>query len=182
MLTPKVLLDGDRRLADFPDLTAADGAPVIVGWREWAGLPLLGIARLRAKIDTGARTSALHANSIETIETGNGTMVRFDMVGEGETAPWHEAPLTDRRLVRSSNGEAEMRSVVRTDLFLAGRTWPIEITLSNRERMEAPMLIGREALAGHVLVDAARSWMWGRPTSHSRRRKGAQQERGGGRT
>lgn len=164
MPLPKLLLNGDARLAAFPPLVSSDpGEQLVVGWREWAGLPRLGIARAMAKIDTGARTSALHANSIELFELEGAPWVRFDVTGEAETMPWHEAALSDQRLVRSSNGETEMRCVIRTELYLAGRVWPIDLTLTNRERMELPMLIGREALAGRVLVDAEKSWLSGRP-------------------
>lgn len=138
-------------------------APAVVGWREWAGLPELGIAQVEAKIDTGARTSALHAGSIETFEIDGEAWVRFDVTGESESVPWHESPVADRRSVRSSNGGTELRYVIRTGLVLAGSAWPVEISLTNRERMELPMLIGREALAGRVLVDAEKSWLWGRP-------------------
>jgi hypothetical protein len=161
---PKILLDGDVRLAAFAARSDRDsGDRLIVGWREWASLPELGIAQVEAKIDTGARTSALHANSIEPFERRGAAWVRFDVTGESETVPWHEARVTDRRSIRSSNGGTELRYVIRTGLTLAGRTWPIEITLTNRERMEQPMLIGREALAGRVLVDAQKSWLCGRP-------------------
>lgn len=168
MPLPKILLAGDDRLASFPAFPAEAGAPLVVGWREWAGLPRLGVARIEAKIDTGARTSALHANSIELFDVGGAPFVRFDVSGEAATAPWHEAEVTDRRLVRSSNGEAERRIVIGTELELAGRAWPIELTLTNRLLMDLPMLIGREALAGRVLVDAERSWVWGRPTQPRR--------------
>ena len=77
--------------------------------------------------------------------------------------PWHEAPVSDRRVVRSSNGETELRYVIRTALSIAGQTWSVDITLTNRERMDLPMLIGREALAGRALVDPQRSWLCGRP-------------------
>jgi len=164
MPLPKILLENDPRLAAFAHLREPEpGWPLIVGWREWAGLPRLGIARLEAKLDTGARTSSLHANSIEPFQRGGGPWVRFDVSGEAETMPWHEAPIVDRRVVRSSNGEAELRFVIRTDLMLAGRTWPVEVTLTNRDRMELPMLIGREAMAGRLLVDADKSWLWGQP-------------------
>ena len=165
MPLPNILLEGDERLGAFFDraeLNRGEG-PFVVGWREWAGLPELGIARVKAKIDTGARTSALHANSIEFYEVDGAAWVRFDVAGEGKSAPWHEAPVADRRSVRSSNGGAELRFVIRTKLALGGRSWAANITLTNRERMELPMLIGREALAGRVLVDAERSWLCGQP-------------------
>lgn len=165
MPPPKILLAGDSRLAAFPaEKGDLDDSLVVVGWREWAGLPTLGIARVKAKADTGARTSALHVNSVEAFERGRTTFVRFDVTGETEGVAWHEAPVADRRLFKSSNGETELRFVIRTELGLAGRVWPVEISLTNRERMELPMLVGREALAGRVLVDAEKSWLWGRPT------------------
>jgi hypothetical protein len=176
MPLPKILLVGDERLSAFPAYPDEKGdARLVVGWREWAGLPGLGIALVKAKIDTGARTSALHANLIEPFEAGAVQWVRFDVTGEAENVPLHEAPVADRRSVRSSNGETELRFVIRTELALAGLSWPVEITLTNRERMELPMLIGREALAGRMLVDAERSWLCGRPLlrqPRARRRRG----------
>lgn len=164
MPLPKILLTGDRRLAAFSDMpTRQEGHALVIGWREWVGLPDLGIARVAAKIDTGARTSSLHANSIEPFDADGAPWVRFDVAGEAESVPWHEAPIADRRSVRSSNGEAELQFVIRTRLLLGGRSWPAEVTLTNRERMELPMLIGREALAGRALVDAEKSWLCGRP-------------------
>ena len=188
MPTPKILLEGDQRLGAFPDRHVGDSDErLVVGWREWAGLPLLGIARVKAKMDTGARTSALHANSIDPFDLKGALWVRFDVTGETEHAPWHEAPVADRRQVRSSNGGTELRFVIATDLLLAGRVWPIELTLTNRERMDLPMLIGREALAGRLLVDAEKSWLWGRPgwrspqppvgRSAARRRRGVGERR-----
>jgi hypothetical protein len=175
---PKILLEGDARLAAFSDRGDDDGDfPVVVGWREWAGLPDLGIARVKGKMDTGARTSALHANSIHAFEADGAPWVRFDVTGESEHVPWHEAEVADRRLVRSSNGETELRFVIRTSLLLAGRTWKVELTLTNRERMDLPMLIGREAMAERVLVDAARSWLWGQPDWRSPRRRGPRAKR-----
>lgn len=169
MAIPKILRDGDPRLAGFTAPTPSARLPAVVGWREWPGLPALGIARIHAKLDTGARTSSLHANSIEICHRDGAARVRFDVTGEEEGAPWHEAPVVDRRLVRSSNGEAEMRIVIRTELALAGAVWPIEVTLTNRDRMDLPMLVGREALAGRLLVDAEKSWLWGKPEPTSRR-------------
>lgn len=164
MLAPKILLEGDPRLDAFPQSPANDsGGAVVVGWREWAGLPSFGIARIKAKLDTGARTSALHANSIESFEAAGVLWVRFDVTGEGADVPLHEARILDRRMVRSSNGGSETRFVIRTELMLAGRSWQAEMTLTNRDRMDLPMLIGREALAGRALVDAEKSWLWGRP-------------------
>jgi hypothetical protein len=160
----KILRLGDPHLDGFPDrrLPARQGLP-LVGWREWVGLPDLGIVRIAAKMDTGAKTSALHANSLKPLVRNGVALIRFDVTGEDEKTPWHELPLLGRRSVRSSNGESEMRYLVAMRLRIGGEEWVIDVTLTNRERMEMPMLIGREALAGRVLVDAARSWLGGAP-------------------
>ena len=172
MRLPKILLEGDERLSAFRDRRGgAESAHVVVGWREWAGLPELGIARIAAKVDTGARTSALHADLIERVERDGAPFVRFGVTGEAAGTPVHEAPVIDRRPVKSSNGETEMRFVIRTGLALAGRVWPIELTLTKRDRMELPMLIGRQALAGRALVDAERSFVWDRPSASKRARR-----------
>ncbi|MGQ7792528.1 ATP-dependent zinc protease family protein [Faunimonas sp. B44] len=164
MTSPKIFLAGDPRISALS--RSADkppGGPLVIGWREWASLPGLGIGLIHAKIDTGAKTSSLHAGSIEPFDKDGAPYVRFDVTGEGADTPWHEAKIVDRRQVRSSNGGVETRYVIRCDLGLADRVWPIELSLTNRERMDLPMLIGREALAGRALVDAARSWLCGRP-------------------
>jgi ribosomal protein S6--L-glutamate ligase len=135
---------------------------LILGWQEWVALPALGLPALKAKIDTGARTSALHATNIETY-TENGTeYVRFSVrpipaqKGLEITAT---APVVDHRDVTSSNGDKEKRYVISTPLAVGGRTWPIEITLTgNRETLTYRMLIGRQALKDNVLVDPSRSF------------------------
>lgn len=181
MPLPKILRDHDERAAHF-SAGSADAArtPFIVGWREWAGLPDFAIARIKAKMDTGARTSALHADSIEIFSRKGEDWVRFDVTGEAADAPWHEARLHDRRVVRSSNGVGEERCFIMTTLSLAGRAWRMEMSLTNREKMELPLLVGRNALAGRMLVDADRSWLCGRPLGEgeTRRRKPARARRG----
>ena len=100
MRLPKILLEGDERLSAFRDRRrAAESAHVVVGWREWAGLPDLRIARIAAKVDTGARTSALHADLIELAERDGAPFVRFGVTGEAAGTPVHEAPVIDRRPV-----------------------------------------------------------------------------------
>ena len=168
---PKIILRGDSRLAAFPPRPGLEARPLTVGWREWLELPDLGIARIMAKIDTGARTSALHAGSIEPFEVEGQPFVRFDVTGEGHRAPWHEAPVADRRSVRSSNGGTEERLVIRTRLMLGPESWVAEVSLTKRDSMDLPMLIGREALAGWALVDPAQSWLWGQPRAEPRPRR-----------
>jgi ribosomal protein S6--L-glutamate ligase len=145
----------------------------IVGFEEWAGLPLLGLPSLKAKVDTGARTSALHARVIEPFEEGGVRMVRFK-VQPVPRRPRIEidciAPVVDRRSVTSSNGEAELRFVIATDLEIGAERWPIEITLTNRAAMSYRMLIGRQALLPGMLVDPKASFRQAR-RSHKVYRK-----------
>lgn len=141
-----------------------------LGWREWTSLPTLGVPWIKAKIDTGARTSALHAFGVE--ESADGASVSFTV------QPWQatdddavrvEMPVHDRRVVRSSSGHTEERLVVLMDVTLAGRTVTAEVTLTNRDAMGFRMLIGREALAG-FLVDPSASFLGGRAPRAIRRR------------
>ena len=141
-------------------------AASVIGWREWVTLPDLGVAHMKAKVDTGARTSALHAFDIETIERDGAQWAHFTI------HPWQrsgadlvvaEAPLVDERRVRSSSGTSRLRPVISTDILLAGRRISIELTLTRRDEMGFRMLIGREALRREFLVDPGRSYLGGRP-------------------
>ena len=136
-------------------------ADFILGWEEWVGLPVLGLPSLKAKEDTGARTSALHARLIEPYDDNGIAMVRFT-VQPVRRRPAIEivcsAPVVDIRAVTSSNGEAERRIVIVTDIEVGSRVWPIEITLTNRESMTYRMLIGRQALQPGMLVDPTASF------------------------
>jgi ribosomal protein S6--L-glutamate ligase len=139
----------------------SDASRLIVGWQEWVALPDLGLPALKAKIDTGAKTSALHTHFIESYGTGKRPRVRFSVrpspdAGDLEVAA--TADVIDRREVISSNGVRELRYVIRTPLRIAGRQWPIEITLANREHMTYRMLIGRQAIRSDMLVDCAVSF------------------------
>ncbi|HEY8281026.1 MAG TPA: RimK/LysX family protein [Leifsonia sp.] len=142
----------------------------IVGWREWIGLPGLGVPWIKAKIDTGARSSALHAFDIEELE---GDRVRFRVHpwqnGEGDDAVV-ECAVHDRRSVRSSSGHSEERIVVLIELELGGRAVTAETTLSNRDQMGFRMLVGREALRQGFIVDPGRSFVGGRAPRDVRRR------------
>jgi ribosomal protein S6--L-glutamate ligase len=134
---------------------------LIVGWQEWVALPDLGLPALKAKIDTGAKTSALHTHSIEAYGSSKRPMVRFSVRPNPDARdPEVEASASviDQREVISSNGVRELRFVIRSRLSIGGRSWPIEITLTNRERMTYRMLIGRQAIRADMLVDAASSF------------------------
>lgn len=149
-------------------MTKALHSSTLVGWREWVSLPGIGIPWIKAKIDTGARTSALHAFDIET----DGDEVRFFV------HPWQSSDLDevevvteihDRRLVRSSSGHEDERIVVLMDVAMAGRVATVEMTLTNRDPMGFRMLIGRQALRGAFVVDPALSFVGGRPPRAVRR-------------
>jgi hypothetical protein len=134
--------------------------PVVVGWREWVGLPSLGVAWIKAKVDTGARSSALHAWDV-TIDGDVAHFALHPLQDDDATVVRCEAPLVGERDVRSSNGAVERRAVVRAELALLGRTHPVEISLTRRDEMGFRLLLGRRALRHHYLVDPARSFVGG---------------------
>lgn len=133
-----------------------------IGWREWISLPGLNIAKIKAKVDTGARTSALHAFSLQPfVENGN-NKIRFDihpMQHDNNTTITCVADVVDKRLVTDSGGHEEERYVIQTPITIAGQTWSIEITLTERENMLFRMLLGRSALRRHFIVNPARSFV-----------------------
>lgn len=137
-----------------------NGAPalMIVGWRELVSLPELGIAAIPAKIDTGARTSALNAKVIETFDHAGLRHVRFVARWLGHEQHC-EAAVIDCRSVRSSNGEIEQRFVIKTPLRLGKLTFKAELTLADRSEMQLPMLVGRSALRRRMVVDSSHSWL-----------------------
>ncbi len=132
---------------------------ITVGWRESIALPDWGITALRAKIDTGARTSAIDVDQIKPLRGG---LVKFDVVlsnSHRRRKKWITARVVRETVVRSSNGSRETRYVVSTNLKLGGLIEPAEFTLVSRENMLCRMLIGRSALAPHYIVDAARTYL-----------------------
>ena len=136
-----------------------------LGWREWLTLPDLGIALIRAKVDSGARSSALHVRSHETFHRGDREYVRFvvDTGVEGDDAVPAEAPVLDRRHVTDSGGHRTERVFIRTRVRLAGHEWEADVNLAHRTNMLFPMLLGRTALAGRFVVDPSASFVFGDP-------------------
>jgi hypothetical protein len=137
-------------------------ASLIVGWREWVSLPDFSIGSIKAKIDSGARSSSLHAEQIRFEKREGKRWVLFDVYPDQRsnlTVVSCAAPLLEMRSIRSSNGEASMRPVVLTTLDLGARRWKIELTLASRDQMGFRMLLGREALRNRVLIHSGRSFM-----------------------
>lgn len=133
-----------------------------IGWREWISLPQLGIGEIKAKIDTGARSSALHAFDLETFEVEGKPKVRFKVHPKQRNTiitVAAEAEVIDRREVRNSGGKAELRPVILTDVELMGRKWAIELTLTNRELMGFRMLLGRQGVRERFVIDAGKSYL-----------------------
>lgn len=133
---------------------------VIIGSEEWCGLPQLNIPAIKARIDSGAKTSALHAINIVPFKKDGLPWVSFDihpLQNDGKTTIHCEALLHDKRKVKSSNGNSELRFVIKTILSIADESWEVEITLTNRDSMGYRMLLGRQAMAGKMLVDPGAS-------------------------
>jgi hypothetical protein len=136
-----------------------------VGWREWLALPDLGLPAIKAKIDTGAKTSALHAFQVDRFQQSARDYVRFQMhplQNNDSLVVECEALLIDQRQVSDSGGHKEMRYVIETRMQLSELEIPIQLTLTNRDSMRFRMLLGRQAMANNILVDPAASFLCGK--------------------
>jgi hypothetical protein len=157
-LTQGPILQGRDRYSNF----------LVVGWREWVALPGLKVDRIKAKIDTGARTSSLHAFDIELLKVDGKDFVRFKvhpLQRQSRKVVQCEAELYDQRYVRSSSGHSTLRPVILTQLKVGSHLWDIELTLTNRDKMGFRMLIGRTAIRRHLLVHSGRSYILGKKSS-----------------
>lgn len=137
---------------------------IYLGWREWLSLPELKIDRIKAKIDTGARTSVIHAFFVEPFVENNLKMVRFGihpLQKRSDIEIICDCPVKDYRQVSDSGGHREMRYVIETPVRLGGRIWPVEMTLTNRDSMKFRMLLGRTALRGMAVIPDE-SYLFGR--------------------
>jgi hypothetical protein len=134
----------------------------LIGWREWVSLPELNINSIKAKVDTGARTSALHAFALSPFKDGQQDKIRFDIhpVQNDKTQVITcVADIIDLRWVTDSGGHKEERYVIRTPIILGDQSWPIEITLTERDTMLFRMLLGRSAIRKRYLISPGRSFI-----------------------
>lgn len=158
-------------------------AKLVVGWREWIALPELGVAAIKPKIDTGARSSSLHAFNIERFERDGQAWVRFDVhpfQRDIETTVRAEARVLDERHVRSSSGHATLRPVILTAVEIGGQRWSVELTLAARDEMGFRMLLGREAVRGRFIVEPGRSYLVGKaPAGKATGKKSTKRKRRG---
>lgn len=142
------------------------GSKIILGWREWVGLPQFGIPAIRAKLDTGARSSCLHVERAEEFTEQGEPWIRFaidPVARRRRRKKWFTARIVDKREVTDSGGNRTLRPFIRTPLLIAGQRYDIDINLTNRREMLFPMLVGRTAMVDRILVDPALSYVLGQP-------------------
>lgn len=150
-----------------------DALPII-GWREWISLPTLGINRIKAKIDTGARTSSLHAVNLKYSREHGKEYVYFTVhpiQGNSHFAKHIKAPLVDERYVKSTSGHKTMRPIVQSSIILGPYAWDLEITLFDRESMGHRFLLSRQAIKKRFLVNVGRSYVLSKEINRKERLK-----------
>jgi hypothetical protein len=156
--------------------------PLKIGWREWVALPDFKVGAIKAKVDTGARTSALHAYRIEPFRRGGALWLKFELhpIQRSEVIKVVcEARAVDERAVRNSGGRVERRYIIRTLLRIGEEVWPIELALANRDQMGFRMLLGRTALEGRALIEPGRSYLLGAGAAKPPRRRKSRPPRAG---
>ena len=161
---------------DDKDPANASNSNRIVGWREWVALPDLGIRAIKAKLDTGARTSALHAFAVERFSERGVPHARLQIhpLQRNKTVVIETvAPIIDERVVSDSGGHREKRIVVSSMLVLGEHSWPIELTVTDRDTMLFRLLLGRTAMAGRIIVDSAKSYVIGKRKIKEVKKQGA---------
>lgn len=136
----------------------------VIGWREWVVFPDFDNIRIKAKIDTGAQTSAIHAWNTKIVHRDGIDLVSFDLhpiQHDNHTVATCLAPMSDRRSVKNSGGQSTNRLFIKTHVLLGGKIFPIELSLTRRDDMGFRMLLGRAAVSGHYLVDPGKSFLLG---------------------
>lgn len=152
-----------------------------VGWREWLALPNLGIPAIKVKIDTGARSSSIHAENIRVEKRDGHDVALFDVAPLQEHSHFYlhcVSPVLDERNVRSSNGETTLRLFVASKVAIGGFEWQIQLSLADRTHMRYPMLMGRQAMGGNLVVEPSRSYLTGRRLPHVYRSHGLPKKKG----
>ena len=137
-----------------------------VGWREWLAMPALGVNQIKAKVDTGARSSSLHVTDLEVVEEDGVSIARFTVHPlQRRSKPCFKAQavVTEKRVIRSSNGHSSLRPVIETEVILGEYRFSCELTLTSRDDMGFRMLLGREAVRRRAVVDPGRSYVRGKP-------------------
>ncbi len=145
-----------------------------LGWREWVGLPALGISQIKAKVDTGARTSALHAFAIRSYSENGIDKIEFQihpMQRDNDLVATCTAEVLDKRIVTDSGGHKEERFVIATPISIGAYTWMIEMTLTARDDMLFRMLLGRTAIKGRAQVDPSRSYLIGKKKRRKKKKE-----------
>ena len=152
----------------------------VIGWREWVALPQICIPAIKVKVDTGARTSSLHAYDLQIVRRRGVEMIQFKVhpfQRDSRHTIVAEEELVDQRWVKASGGVETFRPVIVTEIELLGQRWPIELSLVPRDSMGFRMLLGRQALRRRFVVDVSRSFCGGKPPvaerKNKKRRKGA---------
>jgi hypothetical protein len=139
-------------------------AKSVLGWRDWLSIPELGITRIKVKVDTGARSSSMHAEQIEVFERDGTRFVGFELEHSAAVIlagprTRLELPLFDLRWITSSNGNRQKRPIIRIAIDLGGQSWPVDMSLGPRGNMGFPMLLGREAVRRRFVVDPGRAFV-----------------------
>jgi hypothetical protein len=155
---------GGRAVYRSPPEFKEETMTTLLGWREWVALPALGVSSIKAKVDTGARSSALHVLTAERLQRDGRSQVRFQVESAGPDSPIVECVLAvaDERPVTDSGGHTTLRPFVLTTLQVGAEVYQIELNLMPRHGMRFPLLLGRTALAGRFLVDSSKEYLSGR--------------------
>jgi len=151
---------------EFRGVDVVGVAPAVLGWREWVSLPQLGIGAIKAKLDSGARSSSLSVEGLETFDFGGRLHVRFGVRARrrGTRVVACAAPVLDRRVVTDSGGNREARWFIAGEIVVGGTRIDVEMNLTDRRAMLFPLLLGRSALAGRFRIDCALSYTLARPS------------------